>query len=445
MKNMKNRILSIIEALVRIILTNQIVQSVIIFFIRRHFVKKYSTKEEKPRLFWGHIPLINNKYFSNAMRDYGYQSDTVVTHYYSVYEKEDFDIYTNKILEQYRLNRFIKKYFTEWILFDFALKQYDIFHICYQGLFLSNTKYWRLEAEILHSCNKKIIMIPYGGDAFMYSKIKNSSQQHALLINYPSAGQNESQITERVEYWQKHADFCPGGGMIDGFSRWDSLSPNFLSIDSKFLQKERKYNKADGRNGVVNIIHTPNHRGVKGTEFIIKAVNDLKNENLLVNLILLENKKNEEVKRILLEEADILVEQLIMVGYALSAIEGISAGLPVISNLEDANFNQLFSRYSFLGECPIISSSPEKIKDTLRFLITNPSIREELGKCGRSYAKKYHSPATTQYLFNKIYEKIWYNKEVDTINLFHPLHEASYNNQSEIIKPPLHQNQIIDI
>lgn len=421
------------------------IKSWIVSSIRKRFVYKYSGVVEKPRLFWGPIPIINNKYFALAMRNAGYKSDSVVLHFYSINKKEDFDLYTEEILASYQLPAFVKKYFSEWILLDFSLKNYDIFHISYEGLFLRNTVYWKLEAEILHACNKKIVMIPYGGDAFMYSKIKSSSQQHALLINYPGAARNECAITERVAYWQKNADFCVGGGMIDGFSRWDSLSPNFLSIDLHTWERKRLFSEVDGRNGVVNVVHSPNHRGVKGTEFIIQAIEDLKKEGLKVNLILLENKKNDEVKRILLEEADILIEQLIIVGYALSAIEGLAAGLPVVSNLEDTNFSQLFSRYSFLGECPLVSSSPETIKDVLRILITQPSLRKDLGECGRRYASKYHSPVTTTVLFQKIYERLWYNKEVDTINLYHPLLKTSFNNQSEIIKPPLERNKLKEI
>lgn len=397
----------------------------------------------KPRLFWGPTPLINYSYLSRSLRNAGFESKTLVTHFYSVYKREDFDIYTDDIVSMYKLSDFIKIHFRDWILLDYALKNFDIFHISYEGLFLGETSYWYHEAEIIHGCNKKIIVMPYGSDAFVYSKFKNTSQQHAFLINYPEAAKKEEFISKRFLYWQKEADFCVGGGMIDGFGRWDSLSPNFLSIDLGTLETKSKYRMTDGKNDSVNIVHTPNHRGVKGTEFIIQAVKELQSENLNVNLILVENKKNEEVKRILRDEADILVEQLIMVGYGLSAIEGMATGLPVISNLENNNFYQLFSRYSFLSECPVVSSSPEKIKETLRILISDPGLRKELAECGKKYTTKYHSQEASTYLFNRIYDKVWYNKDLDIINLYHPLHDSSYNNLTEIIHPPLHQNQLM--
>lgn len=423
---------------------NSFLEGVFVYFITRYFVKKYKKgpRADRPRLFWGTTPIINNKYFSNALKELGFKSDVVVSEYYSINNKEDFDFYYEDILNQYNLPKFIRELFSNWILIDYALKNYDIFHIPYHGNFLGNTKYWNKEAYIFQSCNKKIIMIPYGGDSFMYSKIKSSSQQHALLINYPQAAKNESDIERKFKYWQSKADCCMGGGMIDGFGRWDTLAVNFLSIDTTIWRPKIRYNLKDGVEGAVTIIHTPNHRGVKGTEFILKAIDELKSEGILINLILIENRKNDEVKKILLEEADILIEQLIMIGHGLSAIEGMATGVPVLSNLDDKNFSDLFNRYSFLNECPILSTTPENIKQNLKILIKNPALRKTLGIASRKYVEKYHSNITSQYLFEKVYDKIWFNKNVDLINMFHPLLPNSYNNQSPRIEHPLFENKI---
>lgn len=415
-----------------------------VFFITRYFIIKYREKktEGKPRLFWGTTPIINYKYFANSLKLSQYKSNSVVDSFYEINNKSDFDIYFKEILDGYRFPVFLKTLFERWFLIDYALKNYDIFHISYNGIFLDKTKYWNREAELFHSCNKKIVVMPFGSDSFVYSKIKSSSQQHALLINYKAGAINEERIQSRVTYWQTAADFCLGGGMIDGFSRWDSLSVNFLTITLENWPAKSFYNNNNGITGEVNVIHTPNHRGVKGTEFILQAIEELKSEGLKVKLILLENKKNDDVKKILYEEADILVEQLIMNGHGLSAIEGMAVGIPVLSNLEDVNFNNLFSRYSFLSECPILSSSPENIKQNLRLLIRNPVLRKDLGVASRKYAEKYHSNYTSQILFNKIYDKIWYNKEVDLMNMFHPQNPSSYNNQSPKIEHPLVENKI---
>ncbi|MDD3072408.1 MAG: aminotransferase, partial [Candidatus Pacebacteria bacterium] len=90
---------------------------------------------------------------------------------------------------------------------------------------------------------------------------------------------------------------------------------------------------------------------------------------------------------------------------------------------------------------PILSTSPENIKDNLRLLVENPSLRKELGEAGRKYVEKYHSYKAFQYMFSNVYKKIIEGKDIDLINLFHPL-KSAYNNSMPKIKHPLFENKI---
>jgi glycosyltransferase involved in cell wall biosynthesis len=158
---------------------------------------------------------------------------------------------------------------------------------------------------------------------------------------------------------------------------------------------------------------------------------------------LIENKTNEEVLNVLNTKADILVEQLVM-GYGLSAIEGMSAGIPVLTNLDDEHYTRVFRRYSYLNECPILSVTPENIEEKIKILVLNPKLRRKLGTASREYVKKYHSYESAKYMFNRVYEKIWFNKDVDLMNMYHPLHPDSYNNKTPLVKHPLVENKIPD-
>lgn len=63
---------------------------------------------------------------------------------------------------------------------------------------------------------------------------------------------------------------------------------------------------------------------------------------------------------------------------------------------------ELFRRYSFLDECPILSTSPETIKTNLKLLIENKRLRVDLGELGIQYVKKHHSLEYIGSLFDKI-------------------------------------------
>jgi glycosyltransferase involved in cell wall biosynthesis len=161
---------------------------------------------------------------------------------------------------------------------------------------------------------------------------------------------------------------------------------------------------------------------------------------LLVELVLLESVPNEQVRQIM-QEVDILAEQFVASIYALSGIEGMASGLPLLVNLESEPHTRLFRRYSYLDECPALSTSPETIVTNLRRLVTDPALRETLGRAGRRYVEKYHSYATAKYMFGSIYRRVLEGEEVDLMRLFDPF-TSPYVMAIDRIDHPLVENRL---
>jgi glycosyltransferase involved in cell wall biosynthesis len=406
------------------------------------FKKRKSNK--KPRLLFGPKPILNNKYFSQALTNMDYESHTIMESYLNkINKKDDFDFYKDAIIKKCKFPFKMFRIVRECIFIRYCAKRYDILCIPYNGIFFSFSKLKKYEAQIINSIGFKTILLPYGADSYIYSKIKDPNLQHVLNISYPHFAKEEQEVKKGVQIWQKYGSFNVGGvNSPDGFGRWDNLTVNFLCIDLDLWSKKSEYSNCDGNEDEVNIVHTPNHRGFKGTEFIIQAIKELKQEGLKINLILVEGIPNDEVKTILIEKADILIEQLIFNGYALSGIEGMASGLPVLSNLSNSTFLKVFRRYSYLNECPIIAANPDTIKSNLKVLIQNPEFRKTLGLAGRKYVEKYHSFKASQYMFRSIIDEIWYNKDMDLMNMYHPLNPDSYNNMYPKIEHPLVENKI---
>ena len=395
-------------------------------------------KNSRKRIVWGSTPLINNYYWSKAMKEGGYESETYVSHIYSrINKSSDFD----KILDQKYvfLPSFLKPYFG----FLFSLFKYDIFFISFDGFFLQETPINYLQAFYLKIARKKIIVIPYGSDAYVSRNIKSLSLAHALIYSYPLTSRNQASILKKVNYWTINADaIIPGFMFGDGIGRWDILTPSPLSLDLEFWKKSNKKQLANGKDSEVVIAHAPNHKGCKGTEFIINAIEKLKENGYKIKFILIEKKQNFEVQKILNEEVDILIEQLIFTGFGLNGVEGMATGITTISNLEDKNYILPLKRWTYFAECPVVSSCPETILITLKKLIENPELREELGRCGRKYVKKYHSADFARYLFSNIISYV-YGEKKSIMDLFHPL-KGNYLKDSKKIYPPLKNNNLVD-
>ena len=205
--------------------------------------------------------------------------------------------------------------------------------------------------------------------------------------------------------------------MIDTLPRWDLLVTSYAPIDMNFWKSDF-YTKNNGKNGVVKIGHSPNHRPLKGTNFLIRAVNELRNEGYKVELVLLENNQNSEVRDIL-GNCDIVVADLVLQGYSIMAIEGMALSRPVVQDISDAHYNRVFKLYTGMAEAPFLSAPVEEIKKTLLDLISNPDLRFNLGKRGREYAEKFHSYEAVAKFWNWVYEDVWYQSR-ERIAFYNP-------------------------
>ena len=394
-------------------------------------------RPDKPRLVFGGTPLINNSYWAQGMRKAGFESETFVTHFYSIHQRKVFD---RLLVEEYA---WAPEALKPYVAFFHALFLYDVFVLSFDGFFIGQTPFAYQQARVLSWAGKKMVVIPYGGDAYVYRRIRNVGTIHGLMMSYPWASRDQERIARNVDYWCANADVViPGEMGPDGFGRWDALTLTALFIDLEAWRPSARRSTADGTTAAVTITHAPNHRGFKGTEFLVEAVRLLKAEGLRIELRLLENLPNTEVQRILREDTDILVEQLIVSGHGLNGLEGLASGLPVVSNFEDESYMTPMRRWSYLGECPVVSASPETIADVLRKLVTRPQLRHTLGQAGRAYAEKYHGLDSAQYLFTNVIDFV-YGRRDSLINLYHPL-LGEYPRRSPKVAHPLVNNRIID-
>ena len=391
----------------------------------------------RDELLWGPVPIINIKYWSAAMRLAGWKSTTLVHSYYAAINKrEDFDVFHEDLVPRWLGPRRLRTHVGAYFAFVYALRHAAVVHMPFSGGALGETPLWQLEARLLRWAGVRAVIIPYGADVFVYSRVADPVFRSSLLSSYPEAAQQEGRIAARINYWSRHADVIVVGFTLDGLPRWDVPVGNMVCID---MDAWRPGNQRSGTS-TVKVLHAPNHRGVKGTEFLIDAVEQLQSEGLPVELVLLERVPNETVRQAM-QEADILADQFVCPGYGLAAIEGMASGLPVLCNLEREDATRLFRLYSFLGECPIVSTLPETLVEKLRALVTDPSLRHALGQAGRTYTEKYHSYASAQYLFGSIYAKVLRNEDVDLMNLFHPL-KSEYGHPRPQIDHPVPEGRL---
>lgn len=379
--------------------------------------KPQTTKpENKPRLFWGTTPLKNFTYLSAALREAGYVSETAVVELYPIVNGRDFDTVVVVDPEQAAIKRLYDELLAPCFMFAAAIGRFDIFHFSFDGGLLRRTALAGLEAPLLKLAGKSLVVMAYGSDAFVYDRMP-PLWRHALVTDYEKNGRQAAKIESRIRHFTYHADIVIGSLVhFINLPKWDILPLLPYPVDTNALQPVWPRIK-----GTVRIAHAPNHRGVKGTEFLVNAVERLIEEGHDIELILIEGQPNDSALK-MMAAADIFVDQLIF-GYALAAIEAMALGKIVVTGIEDSPEYRLFRRVSFLDEAPVMAASPGTIYNVLGDLLRRRQDWPELGSQTRTFAERRHSFAAATEMYEAIYRRIWYGEDVDLINFYHPLLE----------------------
>jgi glycosyltransferase involved in cell wall biosynthesis len=133
----------------------------------------------------------------------------------------------------------------------------------------------------------------------------------------------------------------------------------------------------------MRIIHAPTDRDIKGTKYLLAAVERLKAAGYPVEVSLLEGLPHEQV-HVLSEQADIAVDQLMLGAHGMFAVEMMARGLPVICRIRED------LRRFYPPDFPLITADPGSIYDVLESLITQPERWADLGRWGIEYVRREH-------------------------------------------------------
>lgn len=252
-----------------------------------------------------------------------------------------------------------------------AMQEYDVFHFYFGFTFLPD----KSDLHLLAAAGKKLIVHHQGSEVRQLS-IAEKHNPHVRV----KPGWTEQRIAtdlERISQVVRHAiipyyELLP---YVQPYYKHIHYLPNAIELGA--IQPEYPSGK-----GPVRIVHAPTNRFLKGTEFIEEAIAQLRREGLDLQFTLIENLTHAEATAAY-QQADLVIDQLRIGDYGLVSIEAMAMGKAVICFMR----KDLLPKYPGL---PIVSASPLTLTHTLRDLLHNPRLLQQLGRRGRAYAETHH-------------------------------------------------------
>ena len=181
-------------------------------------------------------------------------------------------------------------------------------------------------------------------------------------------------------------------------------SAQFLPYAHISLDEWKPDSIESGRyNRIPQIVHAPTDRLVKGTRFIVGAVERLRQEGFIFDFRLIEGVPNAQAKTIY-KQADLLIDQLLLGWYGGAAAEFMALGKPVIAYIRDEDLVHVPP--SMRADLPVLNATPSTIYDVLRsFLSLNSTATAEIGLNSRRYMERWHDPRTIAGRLKSDYER----------------------------------------
>lgn len=170
-------------------------------------------------------------------------------------------------------------------------------------------------------------------------------------------------------------------------SHWDEVQPNLPKLEKR-----------------LKIVHAPTNREAKGSDFILAAFEKIKQTyGETVEIQLVENIPHNEALKIY-QEADLIIDQILIGWYGAFAVEAMKMGKPVIARIAEEDLLFIPEQQAKEVRETVINSDPNTIEEVLRRCVEDRAFLKERSEASLAYAHRWHDPKYVASLTKEKYE-----------------------------------------
>jgi len=273
-------------------------------------------------------------------------------------------------------------------LFFFWVEQFDVFHY-------HKSPFWTggLDVAYLRARERKYIVEFWGSDIRLLDIERARNPYFAGDNSF-----NDRKKLKRLNFWARQTDqVIMSDNSADVF-----LEPYFDKIHIVRQRIDTQLYKPvypDVENKKPVIVHAPSVAGVKGTEFVERAIESLRAKGLDFEYVRLQGVPHEKAIEIY-SRADIIVDQLLIGSHGVFACEAMALGKPVICYILDTLLD------TYPEGFPIVNANPDSITGVLEELVVSPQKRAAIGRASREYVERVHDIRQVARRLQKVYEAL---------------------------------------
>ncbi|MEX0599841.1 MAG: hypothetical protein WD205_04295, partial [Rhodothermales bacterium] len=235
-----------------------------------------------------------------------------------------------------------------------TISYYDVFHFHYGSALTPSYD----EMRLLRSAEKPVFMHHWGSDARLISAAKR-------INPFAVSKQPEAEVRRQLEFYSRDISRCIVGDhelklYVDEY--YDDVHVVPTAID---LDRYAPLNDLPVKNRPL-VVHAPTSPQIKGTSHVLKAVETLQDE-IDFDFVLVQNRSHQEAMAIY-QQADIVVDQLLIGSHGLFAAECMAMGKPVICWITE------YMQERYPASLPIVSANPDTLREKLQALLLDAEL-----------------------------------------------------------------------
>jgi glycosyltransferase involved in cell wall biosynthesis len=229
------------------------------------------------------------------------------------------------------------------------------------------------DLPLINELGKKCIMQHWGSDVRMYSKAIQFNPY--VKVKEP----NEDKIKRKLELISSYIPHC----IVCDYELYEYVKEFYSNIyHITHAIDIEKYKPSNSKNKKFLIVHAPSAPEIKGTKYILEAIEALKGKyNFEFKLV--QGMSHDAAKEIY-QKADLIIDQILIGSHGLFAVEAMAMGKPVVCWISD------FMKSKYPKDLPIISANPDNIREVIENVLKNRDMLSKIGNDGRKYVEKYH-------------------------------------------------------